>query len=69
MAVGRKEEVRRVMSLLLDILRARCPRGSGQAGVGSAGQGAVAALGPLPICTGFSVEGLTESEGSLYDEA
>lgn len=35
------------MTLLLDILRASCPRDTGQAGVGNAGQDAVATLSSL----------------------
>lgn len=61
----RKEDRRRVMTLLLDILRASCSRGTGQAGVGNAGQGAVATLSPLRICTALLVEGLPESVGRL----
>lgn len=61
----RKEERRKVMTLLLDILRASCPRATGQAGVGNAGQGAVATLSSLLTCTDLFVEGLPESVGRL----
>lgn len=45
----REEERRKVMAL--HPLSVLCPRGSGQAGAGDAGQGVLAMFSPVLICT------------------